>query len=156
MLADDPGNVVDLRLAHKTRVAVGQLLGPVFVDLLDGSRVVAPAMPVAGAEPALVVAHAVVDHLRVDLEQVEVQERRVVFAAVDLGLDAVAAAGPIELVAPFAEERPAVGLRMNWNSSVSNFTLASAMAAIGWPAWWSNWCHGGTHECTSRYAAVVP
>lgn len=45
---------------------------------------------------------------------------------------------------------------MNWNSSVSHFTLASAMAASGWSAWWSNWCHGGTHVCTSKYAAVVP
>ncbi len=36
------------------------------------------------------------------------------------------------------------------NRAVSNFTLARAMAAIGCPASWSNWCHGGTQVCTSR------
>ena len=59
---------------------------------------------VAAAEPAFVIAHAVIDHLRMELEQIEIQQRHVVLAAVHLGLDAVAAAGPIELVMPFAEQ----------------------------------------------------
>lgn len=108
VLAYHPGEIVDLGRADKAGMAVRELLGPVLVDLLHAAGVVAPAMVVAAAEPAFVVAHAVVDHLRMDLEQVEVDERRVVLAAADLGFDSVAPAGPVEVVGSLAEQRAAV------------------------------------------------
>ncbi len=43
-----------------------------------------------------------------ELQEIEIQQRHVVLAAVHLGLDAVAAARPVELVMPFAEKRAAV------------------------------------------------
>ena len=40
---------------------------------------------------------------RVDFQQVEIEERRVVLAVLDLGFDAVTKAGPVEMVVALAE-----------------------------------------------------
>ncbi len=65
-------------------------------------------MIVPAAEPAFVVAHTVVHHLRMNLQQVEVNQWRVILATADLGFHAVALASPVEVIGPFAEQRSAV------------------------------------------------
>ena len=108
MLAYDPRPVVNVGRTDEAGVAVGQLLGSVLVDLLHPPVSRPKPMIVAAAKPAFVVAHAVVDHLRMDLQQVEVDQRRVVLAAADLGFHAVAQAGPVEVIGTLAEQRSVV------------------------------------------------
>ena len=103
MFAGDEDDVVGLRIADEAGMAVGQFLGAVLVDLLHTAGIVAPAHFITAAVPALVIAHAVVDHLRMELQEIEVQQGHMVLAAIHLGLDAVTTAGPIEMVGPFAE-----------------------------------------------------
>ena len=95
-------------VAEEPRVTVGEFHCAVFVELLNAAGVRAVLGLLATAEPALQVAHAVVHHLRMNLQQVEVEEGRVVLATAHLRFHAVAAARPIEMVRAFAEERPAV------------------------------------------------
>ncbi len=51
---------------------------------------------------------AVIRLMLSEMKQVEVDERRVVFAAVDLGFHAIAAAGPVEVIGALAEQGTAV------------------------------------------------
>ena len=94
MLAGDKVDIVGLLRADKAGMAVSQLLGPILVDLLHAAGVDSPAHGLAAAKPTSVIAHAVIDHLRMELEQIEIQQRHAVLAADHLGLDAVA--GPAQ------------------------------------------------------------
>ena len=109
MFLRDPQRIVRLRRIDETRVAVGDFLRAVFIDSVGRSRVEAPDDGIRLRLPAGVVAHAVVRHLMVDFQQVEIQKRRLVFA-VRLGFDAVAWARPEIMEVAFAEEGAAMRL----------------------------------------------
>ena len=94
---------------HKAGMAVGDLLGPILVEFLGSSGVDPPAGVPAGPIPTLVITHAVVHDLGMDLEEFEVEQRRVVLASFHLRFGGVEQAGPIQHLVSFAKERALVG-----------------------------------------------
>ena len=88
-------------------MAVGDFLRTIFVDAIRRSRVEAPNDGIRLGLPAGIVAHAVVGHLMMDFQQIEIKERRLVFA-IRLGFNAVAWACPEIMAIAFAEEGAAV------------------------------------------------
>ncbi len=98
----------DQRRADEPRVPIGHGLRAVAVEVGVGADIGAEVGVVALLEPALQVAHAVVDHLRLQAQQVEIEQRRVQLALGHLRLDAVDPAAPVEVVVALAQQRPAM------------------------------------------------
>ena len=103
MFLRNPQRIIGLRRADETRVAVGDFLRAIFVDAIRRSRIEAPNDGIGLGLPSCIVAHAVVCHLMMDFQQIEIQKRRLVFA-VRLGFDAITWACPEIMEIAFAEE----------------------------------------------------
>ncbi len=104
MFAYDPLPVAVLWGTDESGVTVREFHRTILIDIFERSGFDTPAVLVSAAEPALVITHAMIDHLRMDLQQIKVEQRGMVFTACDLGFHAIAQPSPIEMVGPFTEE----------------------------------------------------